>query len=107
MKNEKLTEATILALQGKLTEGVNAYNITLDDIAQKASELGFEVMNDDRDDEGLTLLIYPANVDEEKYDDFYDYDVEGILEYLDSISAVRYQTDDEDPHTLAIWLKEI
>ena len=107
MKNEKLTEATILALQGKLTEGVNAYNITLDDIAQKASELGFEVMNDDRDDEGLTLLIYPANVDEEKYDDFYDYDVEGILEYLDSIPTVRYQTDNEDPHTLAVWLKEI
>ena len=46
-------------------EELDTYNITLDDIAEKASELGFEVMDDDRDDEGLTLLIYPANVDEE------------------------------------------
>ena len=88
-------------------EELDTYNITLDDIAEKASELGFEVMDDDRDDEGLTLLIYPANVDEEEYEDFYDYDVEDIFEYLDSIPAVRYQTDDEDPHTLAVWLKQI
>lgn len=81
--------------------------ITLDDIAEKASELGFEVMDDDRDDEGLTLLIYPPDVDEDEYDDFYDYDVEEIFEYLDSIPAVRYQTDDDDPHSLAVWLKEI
>lgn len=81
--------------------------ITLEDIAAKMSELGFEVMYDDKDPEEKTLLIYDPEVDEETHDDFYDYEVEEVFEYLDSIPAVRYQTDNEDPQTLAVWLKEI
>lgn len=88
-------------------EVIKSSEITLEDIAAKMSELGFEVMYDDRDPEEKTILVYDLEVDEETHDDFYDYDVEEVFEYLDSIPAVRYQTDDEDPQSLAVWLKEI
>lgn len=88
-------------------EVIKSSEITLEDIAAKMSELGFEVMYDDRDLEEKTILVYDPEADEETHDDFYDYDVEEVFEYLDSIPAVRYQTDDEDPQSLAVWLKEI
>lgn len=88
-------------------EVIKSSEITLEDIAAKMSELGFEVMYDDRDPEEKTILVYDLEADEETHDDFYDYDVEEVFEYLDSIPAVRYQTDDEDPQSLTVWLKEI
>lgn len=103
-QKNSLYEATRNLLeQEKLEEA----KITLEDIAAKMSDLGFEVMYDDRDPEEKTILVYDPEADEETHDDFYDYDVEEVFEYLDSIPAVRYQTDDEDPQSLAVWLKEI
>lgn len=78
-------------------------NVTLDDIADKASELGYEVMDDEEDDQ--TILVYKTESNEE--DDFDDFDNTELYNYLDSIPAVRYQTDNRDQSCLAIWLKDL
>ena len=78
--------------------------ITLDDIANKASELGYEILGDERDDEGLTILVYKPESDET--DNFDDFDNEELYSYLSTIPNVRYQIDNDDQSCLAIWLKE-
>lgn len=78
--------------------------ITLDDIANKASELGYEILGDERDDEGLTILVYkPESAETDNFDDF---DNEELYSYLSTIPNVRYQIDNDDQSCLAIWLKE-
>lgn len=78
--------------------------ITLDDIADKASELGYEILGDERDDEGLTILVYkPESAETDNFDDF---DNEELYSYLSTIPNVRYQIDNDDQSCLAIWLKE-
>lgn len=93
---------------GKLKENKNlkeGIESTLDDIANKVSELGYEVMDDDRDGEGKTILIYkPESTENDKFDDF---DNSELYDYLATISNVRYQVDNQDPSTLAIWIKEL
>ena len=77
--------------------------ITLDDIANKASELGYEILGDERDDEGLTILVYkPESAETDNFDDF---DNEELYSYLSTIPNVRYQIDNDDQSCLAIWLK--
>ena len=45
--------------------------ITLNDIADKAYKLGYEVLDDTRDDEGLTILVYkPESTESDNFDDF-------------------------------------
>ncbi len=92
---------------GKLKESKNLKEgiiSTLDEIADKASELGYEVM-DDENDEGKTILVYKPESTEE--DNFDDYDNSELYDYLATISNVRYQVDNNDPSTLAIWIKEL
>ena len=78
--------------------------VTLDDIANKAHKLGYEVLDDTRDDEGLTILVYKQESTEA--DNFDDFDNKELYSYLSSIPNVRYQVDDSDQSCLAIWLKE-
>lgn len=86
----------------KFNESSN--EITLDDIADKASELGYEILGDERDDEGLIILVYKPESAET--DDFDDFDNEELYSYLSTIPNVRYQIDNDDQSCLAIWLKE-
>ena len=86
----------------KFNESSNG--ITLDDIANKASELGYEILGDERDDEGLTILVYkPESAETDNFDDF---DNEELYSYLSTIPNVRYQIDNDDQSCLVIWLKE-
>ena len=86
----------------KINESNN--EITLDDIADKASELGYEILGDERDDEGLTILVYkPESAETDNFDDF---DNEELYSYLSTVPNVRYQIDNDDQSCLAIWLKE-
>ena len=87
MKNKKVTE-------GK----------TLSDIVDDVYTLGYESINDDRDSEGKTILIYKQESTPD--DNFEDFNNDKLYDYLSKIPNVRYQVDDEDPSTLAIWLKE-
>lgn len=86
-----------------LHEGIE--NVSLDDISDKASELGYSVLDDDRDDEGKTILVYKNESTED--DNFDDFDNSELYNYLDTIPAIRYQIDDNDPSCLAIWLKDL
>ena len=86
----------------KLDESDNG--ITLNDIANKAHKLGYEVLDDTRDDEGLTILVYkPESTESDNFDDFNN---RKLYSYLSSIPNVRYQIDNDDQSCLAIWLKE-
>lgn len=75
--------------------------VTLEKIGDKAYELGYETMDDDRDP-GRTLLVYKKESTAEDY--FDDFDNEALYDYLSTIPEVRYQVDDTDPGCLAIWI---
>lgn len=87
----------------KLKESTDV--VTLDNIADKAIDLGYEVLNDSRDEEGKTILVYKPESTVE--DNFNDFDNEGLYNYLSAIPNVRYQIDDNDQSCLAIWLKDM
>lgn len=53
----------------KLKESTDV--VTLDNIADKAIDLGYEVLNDSRDEEGKTILVYkPESTVEDNFNDF-------------------------------------
>lgn len=93
-KTKNITETS----SKKVQEAKNT-DVTLEDIADKAYNLGYEVDYDDDE----TLLVYKQDNEE----DFDSVDNSELYSYLDTIPAVRYQIDNNDDSCLAIWLKSL
>lgn len=83
----------------KRVQEVKNTDVTLEDIADKAYNLGYEVDYDDDE----TLLVYKQDNEE----DFDSVDNSELYGYLDTIPAVRYQIDNNDDSCLTIWLKSL
>lgn len=77
--------------------------VTVDELKDKIYELGYEILDDDRDYTGHSIVVYKNN----EVNNFEDNDNEALYTYLDSIPNIRYTIDDEDPSTLAIYLLDI